>query len=95
MKARYSLAILAVAAVVSMPINAWACGGAGSNTHVGSLQSVDVKAKSFTIIDAQTHNPITLTSNDAVLKSLKDAKGMVRVLYEPDGNALKAVDVRF
>lgn len=72
---------------------AWACKAAGPDTHVGMLQSVDTKAKSFTIIDAETRGPITFSADEAILNNLKDVKGMIAVLHEKVGGVLYALEV--
>jgi hypothetical protein len=72
---------------------AWACKAAGPDTHVGMLQSVNVKTKSFTIIDAETRGPIEFQADEAILKQLKDVKGMIGVLHEKVGSALRALEV--
>ena len=88
-----TLTAFAIATALSIPVGAWACQAAGSNTHVGRLLSVDVKAKSFTIIDAETRHPITFVSNEAILKDLAAAKGTIGVSYEDTGGLLRAVEV--
>ncbi|NIO40958.1 MAG: hypothetical protein GTO41_12725 [Burkholderiales bacterium] len=72
---------------------AWACKAAGPDTHVGMLQSVDTRAKSFTIIDAETRGPITFSADEAILNSLKDVRGMIAVLHEKVGGVLRALEV--
>lgn len=72
---------------------AWACKAAGPDTHVGTLQSVDAKTKSFTIIDAETRGPIEFQADEAILIQLKDVKGMIGVVHEKVGSALRALDI--
>lgn len=72
---------------------AWACKAAGPDTHVGVLQSVDAKTKSFTIIDAETRGPIEFQADEAILNQLKDVKGMIGVVHEKVGSTLRALDI--
>lgn len=90
---RKALTACAIAAALWIPIGAWACSAAGANTHIGVLKSVDTKAKSFTIIDAETRSPITFVSDEAILKDLAGAKGTIGVSYEDTGGVLRAVEV--
>jgi hypothetical protein len=92
---RYLVGVVAAIAILAGPGAAWACSAAGDSTHIGMLTAVDVQAKSFTIIDAETSRPITFLSDDALLRDLKGAKGLIQVLYEEDGDKLRAIDVRY
>ena len=84
-----------MAGLLAMPIASWACDGAGPSTHIGKVSSVDAAAKKFTITDVQTKGPITFTANEEIIKSVKDAKGMVTVKYEEDAGKLTAMGVTF
>jgi hypothetical protein len=90
---RQLIAAIVGALLVGGPTAAWACKAAGPDTHVGMLQSVDAKAKSFTIIDAETRGPIEFQADEAILKQLKDVKGPIGVLHEKVGSVLRALEV--
>lgn len=95
MLGRYFVAMALVAAVITAPMAAWACGAPEQNVHVGQLMAVDTKAKSFTILDMQTASPITFVSDEQLITGLAGVKGIVQVLYRKDGDSLRAIDVRF
>lgn len=84
-----------MAGLLAMPMASLACDGAGPSTHIGKISSVDAAAKKFTITDVQTKGPITFTANEEIIKSVKDAKGMVTVKYEEQGGNLNAMGVTF
>lgn len=84
-----------IASVFLVPVYTWACDGAGPMTHVGNVLSIDAKAKTFTLRDAQTSSPITFKANDEIINGLKDAHGMITVKYQEDGDKLNAVGVTF
>lgn len=87
---------LFVAGLFSAPIVSLACDGAGPATHIGKVTAVDPVGKKFTIKDVQSQGPITFTASDDILKGIKDAKGIVTVKYEEEGNgAYKALGVTF
>jgi hypothetical protein len=88
-----TLTAFAIVAALWIPVGAWACKAAGANTHVGVLKSVDAKAKSFTIIDAETRSPITFVSDEAILKDLAGVKGTIGVSYEETGGVFRAREV--
>ena len=83
------------AALLLMPTAALACGSAEQKTHVGQVTGVDKKAGSFTIFDVQTASPISFVSDKALLEGLENVHGMVQVKYEHDGDALRAIDIRY
>lgn len=90
------LTILVLFSLMILPITGWACDAAGPSTHIGNLVSVDAKKMIFTIRDAQTSSPITFsTEKEAIIESLKDAKGSIMVNYQEDGDGLTAVGVTF
>ena len=88
-----TLTAFAIAGALCLPVDAWACKSAGSNVHVGVLTSVDAKAKSFTIIDAETRSPITFVSDEAILKDLAGVKGTIGVSYEEAKGVFRALEV--
>jgi len=71
----------------------WACKSAGPNTHVGSVTTIDAKAKTFTIQDAETDQPMTFAATDTILKELK-IKDRVMVGYKEERGKMVAVEVR-
>jgi hypothetical protein len=83
-------------AVAALPLNTWACDGAGKSTHIGSLMSVNAAGKTFTIKDAQLNSPITFVASAEIIQALNDAKGSIMVNYEEQDNGkLTAVGVTF
>lgn len=77
------------------PVAAMACEAAGPNSHVGQVTAVDPAKGTFTIMDAETREPITFIAGTDILSGLKNAKGMVKVNYEDKGDKLNAVGVTF
>jgi len=71
----------------------WACKSAGPNTHVGSVTTIDADAKTFTIQDAETEQPMTFAATDTILRELK-VKDRVLVGYKEEKGKMVAVDVR-
>ena len=71
----------------------WACKSAGPNTHVGSITTIDAKARTFTIQDAETDQPMTFAVTDTILKDLK-VNARVMVGYKEEKGKMVAVDVR-
>jgi hypothetical protein len=90
---RQLIAAIVGALLTAGSAGAWACKAAGPDTHVGMLQSVDAKAKSFMIIDAETRGPIEFQADEAILKQLQDVKGPIGVLHEKVGSVLRALDI--
>jgi hypothetical protein len=87
---------VALAAVLALtPMAALACGSLDQKIHVGQVTGVDKKASSFTIFDVQTASPITFVSDGTLLEGLENVRGMVQVKYEHDGDALRAIDIRY
>lgn len=88
--------LLLAATLVLAPFYTWACSAAGDSKHIGSVTSVDQKAKKFTIKDAETQGPITFTATDEIIDSLKNHKGRVLVNFEKTSEGgLKATGVTF
>ena len=48
----------------------YACSMMGPNTHVGLITSIDSKAQTFTIRDAETNKPITFNADDKIMLEL-------------------------
>lgn len=89
--------VMMAVGLLVLPFGAWACEGAGPNTHIGTVTSVNAQDKTFTIRDAQTNQLITFLANNEIIDGLKDAKGSIMVNYEEgsDATKLKALGVTF
>jgi len=93
---RWILTILMMAGLtVSGIVPAHACTVAGPNKHVGQVMSVDNKAGTFTIMDAQTNAPISFTASVAILNEAAKATCAVMVSYIKSGGQLVAKDIHF
>jgi len=93
---RLILAILMMAGLtISAVVPAQACTVAGPNKHVGQVLSVDNKAGTFTIMDAQTNAPISFTASTAILGEAAKATGAVMVSYIKSGDRLVAKDIHY
>lgn len=88
-----SFAAMILAAALTVPALALACGAPGSTTHVGGLMTVDQDDKSFTILDAQSGSPISFLADDGILESLGGASGVIQVTFEKTGDTLRALAV--
>jgi len=94
MKNRLLVAAVFLAVVVlGTGTMTWACKSAGPNKHVGSITSIDAKAQTFTIRDAETDHPMTFAATDTMLKDLK-LSARVMVGYKEDNGKMIAVDVQ-
>ena len=93
MKPYSSLRIILLATALVATTPALACSAAGPNTHVGTVLSVDKVAGSFTILDAESGNPVTLTADVSLLEQAA-ASGRVTVRYEKDGATLRATELK-
>jgi len=94
MKNRSLIAVTIVTVFILGPVAmGWACKSAGPNTHVGSVTTIDAKARTFTIQDAETDQPMTFAATDTVLKGIK-VKDRVAVGYKEEQGKMVAVDVR-
>jgi len=84
------------------PCLSLACGAASPATHVGRLLSLDKGAGTFTLLDAETMSPITLSADAALLDQVSSVlyhayqndSGGVVVSYEEDGDALRALKLK-
>jgi len=75
---------------------ALACDAMGPSKHMGELVSVNPDKQTFTIRDAQSHNPITFDASQEIITGLKGFAGSLMVNYEEtDGGGLNAVGVTF
>lgn len=71
----------------------WACSGMGPDTHVGLVTGVDTQGGTFTILDAETRQPITFSASSEVLERVSKTKLQIKVTYEKKGGELVAADV--
>ena len=69
-----------------------ACQAAGENKHVGNVMSIDAKAESFTIRDAETGEPMTFNATAALLEGFS-VRDRVVVSYKEEDGAMIAVEV--
>jgi len=81
-------------ALAAMSTTVWACRAAGPNKHVGVLLSVDEAANSFTLLDAESHRPITFLAADKLLSTLPHASRRILVDYRIDGAKLRATKIQ-
>jgi hypothetical protein len=88
------LAAALVAAAMLAPGAALACTAAGPNTHIGALTGADPASGTFSILDAETRQPLTFSAQPQVIDALVGKQGSVRVEYEEAGDALTATDVQ-
>ncbi|NOY62788.1 MAG: hypothetical protein GXP10_06515 [Gammaproteobacteria bacterium] len=79
--------LLMTAAAVSLSISgaAWGCGDSDMQQHVGVIAAVDHSAGTFTIIDAETRQPIEFSADNATLKTISNNQS-VQVHYGQDGS---------
>ena len=94
MKARNLIAALVLTMLLMTTGAALACSAVGPNTHVGMLLGIDEAAQTFTVLDAQTNQPITFLADEAILASVRNAKGRVFVDFEAEGSDLRAISVQ-
>lgn len=73
---------------------AMACGPPDMKTHVGKVLSVDKKAGTLTLLDAESLTPITFTADGALLDKASRTGGRVAVTYETIGDTLRALDLK-
>ena len=88
-----------IAFLAGAPCLALACGADESAIHTGRLLSLDKAAGNFTLLDAETMSPITLTADAALLERVSsmlyhayqnEGDGVV-VTYEDNGDELRAL----
>ncbi len=72
---------------------AWSCSMAGPNTHIGPVTAVDAEANTFTVLDAETRQPITFVATPTLLKGIVKNQ-QVTVTFEKDGNKLTTTAVK-
>lgn len=74
----------------------FACGGANSGKHIGSVTKVDQTGQTFTIRDMESNSPMTFKANNEIMANIGSANGTVMVNYEEDEEgSLVAVGVTF
>jgi len=87
-------ALLAGAALGLAVTPALACSAAGPETHVGKLLGIDLAARTFTILDAETSQPVRFEANQSQMQQVQGRKGYLKVKYQRDGDKLKAKTVK-
>ncbi len=87
------LAVFVLGSVTMSIQNAWACKSAGPNKHVGNVTSIDAKAKTFTIRDAETDHPMSFEATDKILNEVK-VNDRVMVGYKEEKGKMIAIDVQ-
>ena len=81
-----------IVSVMCLAPAAFACELAGSDTHMGKIQAIDVAKPSFTIIDQQMKKPVTFLAAPEQLKGLSLGQ-MVTVRYSETKGQLKAEEI--
>jgi hypothetical protein len=94
MKPRIYAAVL-LTAILAAPTVVWGCSAAGPNKHIGMLMNVDAATNTFTMLDAETNQPITFSADKAIIESLNNAIGMIHVDFVSEGTKLRAIDVQY
>jgi len=79
--------------VICLAPAAFACELAGSDTHVGKIQAIDVAKPSFTILDQQMKKPLTFLTAPEQLKGLSVGQ-LVVVKYSKVEGQLRAEEVQ-
>ena len=69
-----------------------ACDAMGPNRHVGVVTAIDPQAGSFTIVDAQTREPISFTAQEEILNTLRLNSRFI-VTFKEEGDKIEAEDV--
>jgi len=92
MKTIHTLIVGVALALAAAP--AVACSAAGPETHVGKLLGIDPAAQNFTILDAETNQPVSFEANQSQMQQLQGRKGYLKVKYQRDGDKLKAKTVK-
>jgi len=83
-----------IAAAIFVPATALACSVAGPRTHVGTLTGTDPDNGTFSIIDAESRQPMTFSAQPDIIESLMGTQGVVSIDYQKSGDDLTATDVR-
>ncbi len=94
MKRAYWIAVvfLMFGLLLSMTTSVMACKAAGKDKHVGVVMSIDQKAGTFTIKDAETEHLMTFQATAKQLQELK-IKDQVMVSYKEQDGRLIALDI--
>jgi hypothetical protein len=79
--------LISVMTVMSGP--AWACKGAGPNTHVGVITQLNAKDLQFTITDAETGEPMKFIADSKQLAALSMGD-QIAVSYEDHNGTMVA-----
>lgn len=75
-----------------LPSAAWSCSAAGDDKHVGNVLSVDQGNGSFSIMDAETRQPIHFQATTKLITQLMRGDRII-VQFKQDGNKLTAVAI--
>lgn len=94
MKSRF-FAVIALSLAYTVALPSWACEGAGPSTHVGKVLKVDSEKGTFTILDAQTVNPVTFHAGQDLITKVAASVGTAFVEYDSTGPDLVATSVSF
>lgn len=86
------LLVATIVSMVCLASPAFACESAGSDTHVGKIQAIDVARPSFTILDRQMKRPVTFLAAPDQLKGLSVGQ-LVAVKYSELKGDLKAEEI--
>lgn len=93
MKNRMLVPMIVASMLLLGSASALACSAAGPNKHVGPITSIDSKGGFFTILDAQTQQPISFTASKEILDKAAKTKGTVTVNFKDDKGKLTAKDI--
>ena len=84
MKKTFLLLILTLCPLLA-PSPSLACSVAGPNGHIGTIMAVDSQAGTLTLLDQETHLPLTLRASTRLLSILPTAI-QVQVRVSRHGN---------
>ena len=86
--------VVALLAMVLTPAVSLACKEAGAFKHVGIVTTVDAKAMTLTIKDAETGGPIVFSVTAAQLKGIKAGDQILVGYTEEKSGTLTAVQIQ-
>jgi hypothetical protein len=87
------IVVLSTAIVCTAVGAAFACEGAGPNTHMGVVMAVDLHVKTLTLKDAQTGKPLTFNATPEQLRGVK-VNDEVAVVYAVEGTSMRATSIK-
>jgi hypothetical protein len=79
--------LIGVITVMAGP--AWACKGAGPNTHVGVITQLNAKDRQFTITDAESGKPMKFIADSKQMAAL-NMGDQIAVTYEDHNGTMVA-----